>query len=323
MTAAAATASTVTATVDLSKVDANLARYTAMAGRAGAGLRAHVKGHRVPEITALQLAAGAVGVSVHSAAEGRAHGLAGARSIVIAWPWRDPWRWIRFAELARDFDVCVHVDDPASVKGIAAAARQAGARLGVRIEVDTGLHRTGVAPEGAVALAKAVAAEADLRLDGVTGYAAITTAEQAARRVQLGREQARLLVAVAGELAAAGLPCPVVSVGGTPTLAGALGVAGVTEVCCGAYALLDSGLAALGVCSLDDVAISVPAQGAQDLLAGGDQVWQPSVVMSPPRGQEVLPAHVCPLVAKRPSLRVLRDNVFVAQWRALVEPDRR
>lgn len=307
--------------LDLSKLDANIARYTARVSEAGVALRAHIKGHRVPEITARQMKAGAIGVSLHSAAEAWAHARAGANNVVVAWPWRDSWRWPLFAELARECEVSVHVDGPAVLPGLAAAARAAKTRLGVRIEVDTGLRRSGVAPRDVAALARGVHDESSLRLDGVTGYVAINTAGEARRRFKLGRRCAELLVRAAGELRKDRLPCPVVSIGGTPTLAGALSVPGVTEVCCGTYALLDSGLAALGECRLEDVAVSLSA-GDADLLAGGDQVWKPGVTMASAGGSTILPAHICPLVAKRPLLRVLRDGAQVAVWRALVEPDR-
>src|SRR5689334_13435673 len=151
--------------VDLSRLDANIARYTRRAREAGVALRAHIKGHRVPEITARQVEAGAVGVSVHSAAEAKAHARAGARDVVVAWPWRDPWRWALFADLARTCEVSLHVDDPAVVPGLAAAARTAKVRLGVRIEVENGLHPGGVAPEKVVSLAQAIDAEDALRLE--------------------------------------------------------------------------------------------------------------------------------------------------------------
>ena len=186
----------------------------------------------------------------------------------------------------------------------------------MRIEVDADAD-----PREAVTLARRVVEENSLRLDGVTGYAAINTAEEARRRFEVGRGHAEHLVGVAEELRRAGLPCPVVSVGGTPTLAGALSVAGVTEVCCGAYALLDSGLAALDECTLDDVAISLGDVDA-DLLTGADQVWEPGITVARISESTLLPAHICPLVAKRPLLRVLRDGAQVAVWRALVEPDR-
>ncbi|MFG2011697.1 alanine racemase [Micromonospora sp. NPDC048868] len=333
-------------TVDLARLDANVARYGRRVAEAGVALRAHVKGHRSPEIAARQVAAGAVGVAVHSAAEAEAYVAVGVTDVTVAWPWRDPWRWTRFAQLARHCAVTVHVDHPDAVAGLGAAAEAHGVELGVRIEVDTGLHRVGVDPGAAVGLAATIARTGGLRMAGVTGYVGITDPAAARDRVDLGRRQARLLVSVAERIRAAGSPCPAVSVGGTPTLAGALDVAGVTEVCAGAYALLDGGFARLGECDPGAVAISVTTTvtgtdgqvlrtDADELLAGADQTWMSGVVLTAPDGGQVdagsvsvgdelrvLPGHVCPVVARRPLLHVLDAGEPVARWQAIVRPDR-
>ncbi|MFI7513580.1 alanine racemase [Micromonospora echinofusca] len=333
-------------TVDLARLDANIARCTGRAAEAGVALRAHVKGHRSPEIAARQVAAGAVGVAVHSAAEAEAYVAVGVTDVTVAWPWRDAWRWSRFARLARHCAVTVHVDHPDAVAGLGAAAEAHGVELGVRIEVDTGLHRVGVDPAAAGELAATIARTGGLRLSGVTGYVGITGPDDARDRVGLGRGRARLLVSVAERIRATGTPCPQVSVGGTPTLGGALDVAGVTEVCAGAYALLDGGLARLGECDAAAVAIAVTTTvtgtdgqalrtDADELLAGADQTWMSGVVLTAPDGAparpesvsvgdelRVLPGHVCPVVARRPLLHVLDAGEPVARWQALVLPDR-
>ncbi|MCX4386872.1 alanine racemase [Micromonospora peucetia] len=333
-------------TVDLARLDANISRYGKLADEAGVALRAHVKGHRTPEIAARQVAAGAVGVAVHSAAEAETYLAVGVTDVAVAWPWRDPWRWTRFAQLARHCAVTVHVDHPDAVTGLGAAAVAHGVALDVRIEVDTGLHRVGVDPDAAGELATSIAETRGLRLAGVTGYVGITDPVTARDRGDLGRRQAQLLVSVAQRIRATGAPCPTVSVGGTPTLLGALGVAGVTEVCAGAYALLDGGLARLGECAPEAVAIAVtttvtgidgqvPRTDADTLLAGADQTWMSGVVMTRPDGTpvaadsvsvgdelRVLPGHVCPVVARQPLLHVLDSGEPVARWQALVRPDR-
>jgi D-serine deaminase-like pyridoxal phosphate-dependent protein len=61
----------------------------------------------------------------------------------------------------------------------------------------------------------------------------------------------------AGRLRAAGLPCPVVSVGSTPTAHFARDLTGVTEVRAGVYIFFDLVMAGLGVCRQEDIAISV------------------------------------------------------------------
>jgi len=58
-------------------------------------------------------------------------------------------------------------------------------------------------------------------------------------------------------LRAAGLPCPVVSVGSTPTALRAQSLQGVTELRAGVYVFFDLVMHNVGVCSLDDIALSV------------------------------------------------------------------
>ncbi|MFN9756552.1 MAG: DSD1 family PLP-dependent enzyme, partial [Planctomycetota bacterium] len=65
------------------------------------------------------------------------------------------------------------------------------------------------------------------------------------------------VVAATTRLRAAGHACPVVSVGSTPTALFARELTGVTEVRAGVYVFMDLVMAGLGVCAVDDVALSV------------------------------------------------------------------
>jgi D-serine deaminase-like pyridoxal phosphate-dependent protein len=67
------------------------------------------------------------------------------------------------------------------------------------------------------------------------------------------------VVAAASALRAAGMRCPVVSVGSTPTATYAENLAGVTEVRAGVFVFFDLVMAGLQVCMLADIAISVLA----------------------------------------------------------------
>jgi len=55
----------------------------------------------------------------------------------------------------------------------------------------------------------------------------------------------------------AGLPCPVVSIGSTPTAHATRNLDGVTEVRAGVFVFFDLFQAGIGVCSIDDIALSV------------------------------------------------------------------
>ena len=64
-------------------------------------------------------------------------------------------------------------------------------------------------------------------------------------------------VNAAGALRAAGLECPVVSIGSTPTAHAVRDVDGVTEVRAGVCAFFDLVQAGIDVCEIDDIALSV------------------------------------------------------------------
>lgn len=70
------------------------------------------------------------------------------------------------------------------------------------------------------------------------------------------RERDAVVAAVA-RLNAAGFACPVASVGSTPTAHFARDLSGVTEVRAGVYVFFDLVQAGIGVCGLEDIALSV------------------------------------------------------------------
>ncbi|GIH71936.1 alanine racemase [Sphaerimonospora thailandensis] len=313
---------TATALLDVSRLDANIRRFHAKAAAAGVGVRAHVKAHRMVEVTRRQAAAGAAGIAVTYVREARRHLAAGLRDVVMTWPWLEEWRWPLLAELGRDCDLSVHVDRADGVAALAAAAREAGTVIGVRIEVGERTGDRSMTRDEVLALAGAVEERPELRLDGVTGYRALMTPAEVRKRHDIGRGLARLLVDRAEHLRAHRISCPVVAVGGTPTADGALEVDGVTEICGGAYPLLDAGMAAAGMCGFDDVALSVGATllgggrtDADELLRGAAQPWaSPEEVATLADGTPIpataepgtvvtlLPAHICPLIVRLPGV---------------------
>jgi D-serine deaminase-like pyridoxal phosphate-dependent protein len=74
---------------------------------------------------------------------------------------------------------------------------------------------------------------------------------------EVAERERRGVVDSAEAIRAAGMQCPVVSVGSTPTATFAPSFAGVTEVRTGVYVFHDLVMAGLGVCRMDDIAISV------------------------------------------------------------------
>ncbi|MFC1421407.1 alanine racemase [Streptacidiphilus cavernicola] len=320
-------AESLTATVDLVRAQRNIERFHAAAHARGLTVRAHVKGHRTLALAVRQIEAGAVGISVTQAGQARRYLEAGITDIVIAHPWHDPWRFALFADLARDCTLAVHVDHPGSLPALAAAARAAGSSIGVLARIGDGHHATATTPADLLALAEQARSTPGLRFAGLTAYQGMTAPGDAHNRFAIGARTARYAAHCAEHLRAHGLPCPTVSVGGTPTAAGIRSVPGITEIGAGAYPLLDAGLAQAGACAPEDIAITVaPAtehhrQDAEGILAQHRYPWQPRGAVLPADGSPVPPPHICPLLTEIRELRVRGAGGRVQHWPVLNTPD--
>lgn len=234
------------ALVDRARVERNCARMRARADALGVALRPHLKTAKCAEIAAL---AGGSGIAVSTLEEASWFAQRGFRDQTYA-------VGITPAKLARvraiDADVAVLTDEPEVARAIAAAG------LPAWVEIDSGQHRGGLAPDDprVVECARALGP----RLRGVLTHAghsyACRTIDAIAGVAELERAAA---VTAAERIRAAGLACPGVSVGSTPTAVHARRLDGVTELRAGVYVLGDRFQHAIGSCARDDLALSVLA----------------------------------------------------------------
>src|SRR5262245_60082777 len=132
--------------LDLDAVRANIDRAAALARSAGVDLRPHTKTHKLPQIARLQLEAGAVGVQVAKLGEAEVMADAGIEDILVGYPLVGDRKLARLAELAGRVSVSVTVDSEEVALGISRLARARGITIRALLELDTGLHRLGVAP---------------------------------------------------------------------------------------------------------------------------------------------------------------------------------
>ena len=125
----------------------------------------------------------------------------------------------RLVDLARERRVLVAVDDLENARDLSRAAIQAGSTLGVLIEIDTGMRRAGLTdPTAAAALAQQLADLPGLRLEGVTGYEGHCSLEDdVGERMLKQRAAMDVLLAAVAAIEDAGVPCSIVSAGGTRT----------------------------------------------------------------------------------------------------------
>jgi len=154
--------------VDLPALERNIAAMAAFADRCGLRLRPHAKTHKSVEIARLQIAAGAVGVCCAKLGEAEALADGGIEGILITSPVVGPAGVERLADLAaRSPGLIAAVDHPDAVHAIALS----GAELGLVVDIDPGMHRTGVAnAEAALDLARRIEAAPNLTYRGVQFY---------------------------------------------------------------------------------------------------------------------------------------------------------
>jgi D-serine deaminase-like pyridoxal phosphate-dependent protein len=252
--------STPAVVVDLDVLERNVARMAGRAREAGVRLRPHVKTHKCPEIARLQRAAGAWGLSVAKVGEAEVFADAGFDDLFVAFPVVGEDKGRRLLALA---DGARGGAGFYSVYGAATLARpfrDAGRSLDVLLKVDVGYGRVGVLPERAVEVGQRIAGVPGLRLRGVFTHAGHGYgAETRAAVEEVARLEGERLAAAADELRGAGLPVEEVSVGSTPTAAGAMRVAGVTECRPGNYVFHDGSQVALGTCAAEDCALTIVA----------------------------------------------------------------
>lgn len=245
--------------LDAPKMRTNIARMNAAMKRHGVALRPHLKTAKSVEVAREMTAGWSGAVTVSTLKEAEQFFEAGYRDILYA-VGVAPNKLSHIAELTRRGAVLTLIlDSVAAAEAVAAFGRAEGLRLPVLIEIDSDRHRAGVAPNDTAlltAIADALADGAELRgvmTHGGGSYGA-TTAEGLAAHAELERSGA---VTAAETLRAAGYRCSVVSVGSTPTALFARDLTGVTEVRVGVYVFMDLVMAALGICAVDDVAVSV------------------------------------------------------------------
>lgn len=163
---------------------------------------------------------------------------------------------------AQGVDLSVVLDSPEQADAVGAASRQSGTAIPAFIEIDCDGHRSGVLPgdrDRLIAIGRALT-QSGAELRGVLTHAGGSYSARGAEALRQAAEQERLAVVTAADtLRGAGLACPVVSVGSSPTAHAATNLAGVTEVRAGVFVFFDLVMAGIGVCQVDDIALSVLA----------------------------------------------------------------
>lgn len=225
--------------LDADALDRNIAVMAELAASRGVALRPHAKTHKSVDIARRQIAAGAIGLCCAKLGEAEALAEGGITGLHLTSPVVTAPAIARLAALAvRSEGLTVVVDNPANVERLAHAA---AAPMGVIIDIDPGIRRTGVASAAdAVALAEVIARHPTLVYRGVQFYCGSQQhIESYAERRAAIEDRTDYLRTVIAALTEAGFVPEIVTGSGTGTHRIDLDLGVFTELQVGSYVFMD------------------------------------------------------------------------------------
>jgi D-serine deaminase-like pyridoxal phosphate-dependent protein len=256
------------AVIDLDRLEANLAGLQAYADEHRIELWPHTKTHKSPEIGLRQLELGAAGLTVAKTGEAQVFQEAGAPRLLVHYPPFGAEKWERLADIAAaGVELTVAVDSFAPAEGLALALDRRGLGAELLVEVDVGLHRTGVTPARAAALATRIDALPAVEIAGVSSYPGHLRPGDSLQAVD------DLLREACAAFDAAGLRTDRISGGSTPTRH-LTHTTCVNELRSGTYALLDRNCGDDDTCALwIETTVISDAVAGQVVVDGGSKTF--------------------------------------------------
>ncbi|MDY6010520.1 MAG: alanine racemase [Duodenibacillus sp.] len=246
------------ALLDKGRLEANIARAKAQCERLGVVWRPHLKTHKSLAVARMQIASPTGPATVSTLKEAEYFAAAGITDLIYA-VGIVPSKLPRVHALnSRGADVKVILDSVEAARAVSDWCRAHAARLRVLIEIDCDEHRSGLTPDDPAILETARALESGAELVGVLTHAGGSYGlSEASDRERAAQNEVAAVVRTAQQLREAGFDIRIVSIGSTPTLMACRDATGVTEIRSGVGSVGDLFMANLGVCRLDDIALSV------------------------------------------------------------------
>lgn len=248
--------------LDEARLRGNVARMKAHLAHLGVAFRPHLKTAKSIDVARIAMSSPTGPAMVSTLREAEYFAGHGIRDMIygvgIA-----PAKLARVAAIrAGGVDLAVTLDSREQADAIAAYAARTGDAVPALIEIDVDGHRSGVAPDDANALRdigrRLIAGGAVLR--GVLLHAGDSYSLHDLSAIAEAAEAERIAAVTAAKaLRDAGLPCPIVSVGSTPTARYARDLTGITEVRAGVFMFGDLVQAGVSSVAVDDIVLSVLA----------------------------------------------------------------
>jgi D-serine deaminase-like pyridoxal phosphate-dependent protein len=325
--------------VYLAQVQQNIERAIAIVDGDVSRLRPHAKTHKTAEIIAMERDAGIYKHKCATLREAEMLAQNGIEDILIAYQMVGPNinRFVALQQTYPDADFKVMVDHSEAVTALASAVANYGLNVKVMLDLDVGMHRTGIpVGDAAVDVYAQIEASDGLQAWGLHVYDGHIHDEDVAERKASCNKSMAQTQEMQDRLSAKGLEVPLIVMGGTPTFPIYAKTPGV-EASPGTFIFHDYGYttrypdlgftpAALLLSRIISIptpnritldlghkAIAADPEGVRGIILSVDNAevgqqheehWAISVPDSTPMyiGQEiyVCPTHICPCVALHP-----------------------
>ncbi len=249
--------------LDRGRMRSNIHRMSERIGSLGGTLRPHVKTNKSIDVVNEIVAGGNTrGITVSTLSEAEYFFDKGITDITYA-VGIAPNKFGPVADLlSRGCDLRVILDSVGIAERLSTYAGEHDVNVKVLIELDTDGHRSGVTPEddALIAIGRHLHEAAGTTLEGVLTHAGESYhCRTPEALLAMARQERDGAVRAAERMRDAGLPCPVVSIGSTPTALAVDDLTGVTEVRPGVYVFFDLVMTGIGVSDADEIAVSVLA----------------------------------------------------------------
>lgn len=252
--------------LDRARLEHNAARMTARAHQLGVALRPHLKTCKSVEVARILLGSDWSSAAVSTLTEAQTFFDAGIRNLRYTSPFAPDKVGAIAPAIRAGCHVEVLCDDPQVINAISARTEAEDITMSVVLEVDVDGYRGGICADsdGFRAALNTLLQRPAVRFGGLYAYAGGTynLADSEARANLIEKHRVTLIETEAA-LRQAGIDVPVVGIGSSPALETARSLNGLTESCAGVYGFQDLAQRGIGVCTLNDIAVTVLASVVQ------------------------------------------------------------
>jgi len=228
--------------LDLDLFKANIQAMVATCQQHNVAWRPHSKCHKSPVIAQKLLDAGALGITCATVREAEVMADAGIRDLLIANLIAGPAKVKRLATVAANADLIICIDHIDQATAISEVMTQRGVTVRVLVELEIGMNRVGILPDdNALDLARQIDQLPGLELAGLMAYEGhLLTIKSLPDKQDEITTALTQVTALKDRLIRAGLPCPIVSCGGTGSYPVTVKQPGITEIQAGGAIFMDA-----------------------------------------------------------------------------------